>query len=462
MLVPLIVACAMLMENMDATVITTSLPTIAHELGHSPITLKIALTAYVVGLGIFIPVSGWMADRFGARRVFRSAILVFMAGSLFCALSHSLGGFVAARFLQGVGGAMMVPVGRIVIFRSVPKAELIRAIGYLTVPALLGPVIGPPVGGFITTYFHWRWIFLINIPISLLGLYLATRYMQNWREECCAALDIKGLALSGSGSALAMLGFALMGSGLLAWWWVAAMCLSGCILLVCYWRYAMHASHPLLNLRLLEIPTLRASVFGGSLFRIGLGAVPFLLPLALQEGLGRTAFSAGIVTCASAAGAITMKAMAGPVLQRFGYRRVLMVNAVLSGLVLMSYGLFSASTPLAVMLAVVLLGGLFPSLQFTSLNTIVYADISDADVSNATSLASVVQQLSLGLGVTISGVALQASNWLQGHPRLESSDFWPAFIVIGLFSMSSVLATRSLPRHAGRALTASTPEPSGT
>jgi len=356
----------------------------------------------------------------------------------------------------------MVPVGRIVIFRSVPKAELIRAIGYLTVPALLGPVIGPPVGGFITTYFHWRWIFLINIPISLLGLYLATRYMQNWREECCAALDIKGLALSGSGSALAMLGFALMGSGLLAWWWVAAMCLSGCILLVCYWRYAMHASHPLLNLRLLEIPTLRASVFGGSLFRIGLGAVPFLLPLALQEGLGRTAFSAGIVTCASAAGAITMKAMAGPVLQRFGYRRVLMVNAVLSGLVLMSYGLFSASTPLAVMLAVVLLGGLFPSLQFTSLNTIVYADISDADVSNATSLASVVQQLSLGLGVTISGVALQASNWLQGHPRLESSDFWPAFIVIGLFSMSSVLATRSLPRHAGRALTASTPEPSGT
>jgi MFS family permease len=454
MLVPLIVACAMLMENMDATVITTSLPTIAHELGHSPITLKIALTAYVVGLGIFIPVSGWMADRFGARRVFRSAILVFMAGSLFCALSHSLGGFVA--------GAMMVPVGRIVIFRSVPKAELIRAIGYLTVPALLGPVIGPPVGGFITTYFHWRWIFLINIPISLLGLYLATRYMQNWREECCAALDIKGLALSGSGSALAMLGFALMGSGLLAWWWVAAMCLSGCILLVCYWRYAMHASHPLLNLRLLEIPTLRASVFGGSLFRIGLGAVPFLLPLALQEGLGRSAFSAGIVTCASAAGAITMKAMAGPVLQRFGYRRVLMVNAVLSGLVLMSYGLFSASTPLAVMLAVVLLGGLFPSLQFTSLNTIVYADISDADVSNATSLASVVQQLSLGLGVTISGVALQASNWLQGHPRLESSDFWPAFIVIGLFSMSSVLATRSLPRHAGRALTASTPEPSGT
>jgi len=439
----------MLMENMDATVITTSLPALAHDLGQNPITLKLALTSYVVGLGIFIPISGWTADRFGARRVFTAAILVFMTGSLCCALSDSLYGFVAARFLQGIGGA----VGRIVIFRSVPKAELIRAIGYLTVPALLGPVIGPPLGGFITTYFHWRWIFLINIPISLVGLFLASRYLENWREDC-GALDVAGFALSASGSALLMLGFALVGSGLAPVWLVVLMCSAGAGLMVAYWRHAHRSEHPLLDLRLLSIPTFRASVLGGSLFRVGLGAVPFLLPLALQEGMGRNAFASGLVTCASALGAITMKTLAGPVLHRFGYRTVLLYNALFAGLAIASYGLFSVTTPLWLMLAVVLFGGLFPSLQFTSLNTIVYADIGEADASRATSLASVVQQLSLGMGVTIAGVTLQLSNAWQGHAHIESSDFWPAFLVIGLFSVASVLPTRRLPHNAGRALTA--------
>jgi len=456
MLVPLIVACAMLMENMDATVITTSLPALAHDLGQSPITLKLALTAYVVGLGIFIPISGWTADRFGARRVFCAAILVFMTGSLCCALSHTLSGFVVARFIQGIGGAMMVPVGRIVIFRTVPKAELIRAIGYLTIPALLGPVIGPPLGGFITTYFHWRWIFLINIPISLLGLVLAARYLENWRDDDGSALDIKGFALSASASALLMLGFALVGCGLLPLWQIGAMCASGAALLWLYWRHAQRIEQPLLDIRLLSIPTFRASVVGGSLFRVGLGAVPFLLPLALQEGMGRNAFSAGLVTCASAIGAISMKTLAGPLLQRFGYRSVLLYNAVLSGMVIASYGLFTIHTPLWLMLSAVLFGGLFPSLQFTSLNTIVYADIEADQVSRATSLASVVQQLSLGMGVTIAGMALELSNWWQGHAHIEASDFWPAFLLLGLFSAASVLPTRRLPANAGRTLTEQT------
>lgn len=453
MLVPLIVACAMLMENMDATVITTSLPTIARDLGQSPITLKIALTAYVVGLGIFIPICGWMADRFGARRVFCSAIVVFIAGSLGCALSNALGSFVAARLVQGIGGAMMVPVGRIVIFRTVPKTELIRAIGYLTIPALLGPVIGPPVGGFITTYFNWRWIFLVNLPISLVGLGLALHYLRDWRDEHCPPLDLTGFLLSGSGSALAMLGFALLGSPLLPLPVIGAMCGAGALLLWAYWHHAQRVEAPLLNLRLLRIPTLRASVLGGSLFRIGLGAVPFLLPLALQVGMGRSPFAAGLVTCASAVGSITMKPLAGRVLRRFGYRRVLVVNALLSALVLAGYGLFSAATPLWLMLPVVLLGGLFPSLQFTSLNTIIYADIDDAQISNATSLASVVQQLSLGMGVTVAGIALQLSNRLQGHPHLVAADFWPAFVVIGLFSAMSIWQTRRLAPQAGQALT---------
>jgi EmrB/QacA subfamily drug resistance transporter len=454
MLVPLIVACAMFMENMDSTVITTSLPAIAHYLGESPVVMKIALTAYVVGLGVFIPICGWMADRFGARRIFSSAIFIFMLGSLLCATLHSLAGFVAARFVQGIGGAMMVPVGRIVIFRTIPKNELIRAIGYLTIPALLGPVVGPPLGGFITTYFNWRWIFLINIPIGCIGLLLSMRYLGNWRDEDCGRLDVKGFILSGVGSALAMLGFALLGSELVPVWLIVAMCATGSLMLYAYWRHAHTCSQPLLDIELLSIPTLRASVLGGSLFRIGLGAVPFLLPLSLQEGLGRSPFAAGLVTCASALGSITMKTLAGPVLQRFGYRAVMTYNAILCGLVLAGYGLFGAGTPLWLMLTVVLLGGLFPSLQFTSLNTIAYADVSENLVSRVTSLASVVQQLSLGMGVTIAGIVVQLSNRLQGHAHLESADFWPAFVLIGLFAMSSAWHSRRLPLHAGLALTA--------
>jgi MFS family permease len=349
---------------------------------------------------------------------------------------------------------MMVPVGRIVIFRAVPKAELIRAIGYLTVPAMLGPVIGPPLGGFITTYFQWRWIFLINIPVGMIGLYLSLRYMQNWRDDNGGAtLDVKGFILSALGSALLMLGFALVGSALVAAVWIVAMCVAGAALLFAYWRHAHHVSQPLLDLRLLAIPSYRASVVGGSLFRVGLGALPFLLPLSLQEGMGHTAFTAGLVTCASALGALTMKALAAPILHRFGYRSVLMYNAVISGLVIAGYGLFNISTPLWLMLAAVMFGGLFPSLQFTSLNTIVYADIDADQVSRATSLASVVQQLSLGMGVTIAGMTLQLSNWGQGHTHIVASDFWPAFVVIGLFSISSIIPARRLPLNAGRALT---------
>lgn len=444
----------MLMENMDATVITTSLPAIALELGYSPITMKLALTAYVAGLGIFIPISGWMADRFGARRIFSSAIVVFMLGSLGCALSNSLTALVLARFLQGIGGAMMVPVGRIAIFRTVPKSELIRAIGYLTIPALLGPVIGPPIGGFITTYFNWRWIFLTHLPIGLLGLWLSSRHLQPWIDEECPPLDWTGFVLSGAGSALLMLGLAVIGSGLVSGLTESLLCAAGIGLLYAYWRHAITASHPLLDLRLLRIPTLRASVLGGSFFRLGLGATPFLLPLSLQVGMGHSAFAAGTVTCASAIGAITMKTIAAPVLQRFGYRRVMMINAGLCGMVLAGYGMFSAATPLWMMMAIVLFGGLFPSLQFTCLNTIVYADITDQDISKATSLASVVQQLSLGLGVTIAGMLLEGTRRLQGHVTLKSDDFWPAFAMIGLFSLLSVLPTSRLPEQAGQTLTA--------
>ncbi|MDB5989502.1 MAG: major facilitator superfamily multidrug efflux pump [Herbaspirillum sp.] len=456
-LIPLVVACALFMENMDATVLATSLPVLAHDLGQNPLTLKLALTSYVVGLGVFIPISGWVADRYGARTVFRAAMAVFMLGSLMCAASNSLLGFVAARFLQGIGGAMMVPVGRIVVFRSVPRADLVKAVSFLTLPALLGPVIGPPLGGFITTYFHWRWIFVINVPASMLGMYLASRYFENWRADDVKPLDLKGFVLSGIGSTLAMMGLSLLDGELLAPSLALCLVAAGVLMLYLYVRHARNEAFPLLNLRMLRIPTFRVSVMAGSLFRTGFGAVPFLLPMTLQVGFGMSAFHAGTVTCASAFGAMFMKAVATRILRRFGFRTVLTWNAALSGLVLASYGLFTPDTPYLIMLTAVLVGGFLPSMQFTGFNSLAYADLDNADVSNATSMASVVQQISLGLGVTISALVVTFSSRLQGHAHIGATDFWPAFMTIGLFSMASIPMVRHLANDAGAALTGHNP-----
>lgn len=434
---------------MDATVLATSLPALARDLNQDPVTLKLAMTAYVAALGVFIPVSGWMADKLGARRVFRAAMLVFITGSILCAVSGSLFTFVAARFLQGIGGAMMVPVGRVIIARSVSKSELVKAVSYLTLPALLGPVVGPLLGGFLTTYFHWRWVFLINIPICLLGLYLAGRYIENFIEPDAAPLDVKGFILTSVGAALIMLGLSLFGTPLVDGATPIAMCAIGAISLVMYYRHSTQVAHPLLDFRLLRIPTLHASVVGGSLFRVGLGAVPFLLPLALQEGLGMTAFQAGMITCASAFGSLFMRLIASSVLRRYGFRTTLMVNAVFAGIALACYGIFTIHTPYLLIAAIVLMGGIFPALQFTCLNSIAYADIDSRDAGRVTSLASVIQQLSLGLGITIAGIVLQLSSFVQGHSTIVESDFWPAFIVIGLFSIASVPVTRRLPANAG-------------
>ncbi len=452
MLVPLIVACALFMENMDSTVLSTSLPLIAQDLGESPITLKLALTTYLISLAVFIPISGWIADRFGTRNVFRTAIGVFVLGSICCGISSTLPELVIARFIQGMGGAMMVPVGRLALLKSVEKRDMVRALNYLTIPALVGPVLGPPLGGFITTYWHWRWIFYINIPIGVLGFVLATKYIPDLYEDDVPPLDIRGFVLSGLGLSILMLGLSTIGRHLIPVSLALGLVAIGAALLVAYLRHAKGLAHPLLRLDLFRIPTFRAGVAGGTLFRIGVGATPFLLPLMLQLGFGMTPMESGALTFISAAGAMFMKTLSLRILQRWGFRRVLIVNAALAGLALSSYGFFSHDTPVIVMLAVVAFGGFFPSLQFTCLNSIVYADIASADASRATSLASVVQQLSLGLGVTISGMVLQASSRLAGHEHLTTRDFLPAFLVIGLFSWLSIPVTRQLAADAGTEL----------
>ena len=450
--VTLIVAVALFMETMDSTVIATSLPVIAADLGEDPIALKLAITSYLLSLAVFIPVSGWMADRFGARTVFRMAIVVFTVGSAACGFAESLFDFVLFRIVQGMGGAMMVPVGRLVILRSVPKAELISALAWLTIPALMGPVLGPPLGGFITTMFDWRWIFWINIPIGLLGFLLATRYIADFREEEVPPLDIKGFFLSGIGLSGIVFGFTTIGQGLFPTEIVFGLIAIGITSCWLYVRHARKTPNPLLDLNLLSIDTFYASIVGGFLFRIGVGASPFLLPLFLQLGFGMTPLQSGMLTFATAVGAIAMKTTAAPILRRVGFKRVLVWNAVISALFIATASLFSAATPSAVIMAVLLVGGFFRSLEFTAVNSLAYADIGDRDISKATSFASVGQQLSMSAGVAVAALVLEFERMGRGSQDVLASDFPAAFLVVAAFAASSAFVFMRLPKTAGSSL----------
>jgi EmrB/QacA subfamily drug resistance transporter len=448
-LVPLIVACALFMENLDSTVIATALPAIARSLDEDPLRLNLAITSYLLSLAVFIPLSGWVADRFGARSVFRAAIVTFTLGSACCGLAHSLPQLVAARILQGLGGAMMVPVGRLVMLRSVPKSELVRAMSYLTVPALLGPVMGPPLGGFIVTYSSWRWIFYINLPIGLLGVVLATLFIDNVKEEACWPLDVRGFVLAGIGLAGLMFGFETAGRGVLPLPAVAALLAAGAISIALYILHSRVHAYPIIDLGLLRIPTFRSAVLGGGLFRIGIGALPFLLPLMLQLGFGLTPFASGLLTFASAAGAMTMKMTAAPIIRSLGFRRVLLGNAVISSAFVASYALFSPATPHWVILLALLAGGFFRSLQFTSTNTLIFADVPPAMMSRATSFQSMAQQLSVSIGVGAGALLLHLTLLVAGRATLGADDFAAAFVAVGLIALTSVLFYLPLAREAG-------------
>lgn len=449
MLVPLIVSCALFMENMDSTVIATSLPAIAKDLGENPLALKLALTSYLVALAVFIPISGWFADRYGSRRVFAGAIAVFMAGSLASAVSSSLAAFVAARFLQGMGGAMMVPVGRLVLLRAVPKSELIRALNTLTITGLLGPVVGPPLGGFITQAAHWRWIFLINIPIAILGIVLVLRYIPNLREEKNPPLDLRGFALTGVGLSTLMLGLSALGGHLLPPEAIAACIAAGTLLLLLYGWHALRTEHPVMDLRLFRIPTFATGVLGGNLFRLGVGATPFLLPLLFQLGFGMEPFTSGLLTCAVAVGAMFMKTMTSWTLRRYGFRRVLVINGVVTSAAIAIPAFFTAATPHALIFVVLLVGGCVRSLQFTALNAVTFADASREQMSQATGISSMSQRLAQSLGVAIGAYALEVAARAQGHADITAESFWPAFVFIGLLSATSSLYHARLPANAG-------------
>ncbi len=444
----MILAVAMFMEHMDSTIIATSLPAIAEDLRTSPVSLKLALTTYLVALAIFIPISGFMADRFGAKRVFRMAIGVFVLGSIACALSNSLPAFIAARFVQGMGGAMMTPIARLVLVRATPRSELITAMAWLTVPALIGPVVGPPVGGFITTYFSWHWIFLINVPIGIAGIVISGWVLPHFEAEAGARLDVTGFLLAALAASGVVFGTSVISLPALPPAVGAATVAGGLIAAGLYLRHARNTQRPLLDFRLFANRAFRSAILGASAFRIGAGAIPFLLPLMFQLGFGMTPFQSGLFTFVSAFGAIAMKFIATAALRAAGFRFVLIFAALMASAMFASIALVNPTTPYALIIGVLVANGFFRSLFFTSANALVFAEIGDHEASQATAISAASQQISIAIGVAVGGGILEAATRLSGA-SLGLDDFGHAFVIVAVLSALSSLFFLTLPNDTG-------------
>lgn len=458
-LIAAIVASALFMQNLDSSAVTTALPAMARDLGQAPASLGVAITSYLVALTVFIPVSGWVADRFGPKRVFMLAIVVFTLASALCAQATGLGTLIAARVLQGMGGAMMVPVARLLLLRQVRKDEMLNAMAWLTMPAMIGPISGPPLGGFLTDAFGWRSVFLINLPIGVIGLALVAWKIPRLPTTHPGPPDLKGLALVGSALALVMTGLETLGRhvipGWLSWGALGLGLIAGWAAI----RHCRRVERPALDLSLLDYQSFRTSVVYGSLFRIGAGATPFLVPMLLQVGFGESASEAGLVSFATALGALAMKPLARPILRRWGFRTVLMGGAVLSAVGVAVGALFTPAWPLAAIFVVLALGGLCRSLQFTALNTLGFVDVPQARLSAATSFSGTTQQLAPALGVVLATTALESSLALAGRPALAPADFAVGFLVAGAVVLASAPLFARLARDAGTAVSGHRPKP---
>lgn len=447
-IVPLIVACALFMQNLDSTCLATALPAIAASLDESPVRLHLAITSYLLALAVFLPISGWVADRFGARLIFRIAIGIFSLGSIMCALSNGFQELIVARLVQGLGGAMMVPVGRLILVRSVEKSELVAAMVLMSIPAVVGPVIGPLVGGFITTVASWRWIFWINVPVGVVGIILVTRFIEEVRDIEVKRFDWPGFFLSGFGLGATLFAMDTGGIGRGVDPLSVVFFVAGAVTLVLYVFHSRRVDNPILDLSLFKITTFRVSITGGSIFRIGVGAVPFLLPLLMQEGFGYTPLQSGAITFVSAAGSFGMRALTRRILRRFGFRTVLIWNALVASGFISLCAIFNADTPRAVMMAIIFFGGVFRSLEFTSLSAIAFADIEAPQMSHATSLQQMAQRVSQSMGVAISAFILH----IMGGDAPNVPIFALAFALIGLISATSAVSFVGLQSDAGAEL----------
>ena len=425
----------------------------ARTFGYDPVRMNVALTSYLLSLTVFIPASGWIADRFGTRNVFRGAVLVFTVGSILCGLSNGLFELVASRVLQGIGGAMMVPVGRLLLLRTAAKSELVAAMAWLTMPALIGPVVGPPLGGFIVTYFNWRWTFFINIPVGLVGILAVTLFIPDFREPPRGAFDFRGLLLTGVALICGMFGLETVGRGLVSPQLTAGMIIAGVAVALLYYLHARRIEAPLLDFTLMKLPCFGLSFSAMMLFRTGIGAIPFLLPMMLQVGFGDAAVESGMITFASSAGALVMKPAAQYALRLFGFRNTLIWNGVLSGVMLTMCALFRPTWPAAAIYLVLLVGGLFRSLQFTAYNTLAYGDVPRPRMSAATSLYTAGQQLAATIGVSVGALSLELARTFSNHVTPRNTDFSAAFVVVGLMTLAAAPVAFWMPITAGDDLT---------
>lgn len=439
---PWVVATALFMEQLDSTIVNTAVPSMAASLGVTPLSLKAVVTSYILSLAVGIPVSGWIADRFGTRRVFATAVGIFTVASIACGLSSNVPMLVAARVLQGLGAAMMTPVGRLAIVRTFAKSELLTAMNFVIIPALIGPLLGPTVGGLIVHWLSWRDIFFVNVPIGLVAFVMIQRHMPDYRGDDRRPLDFVGLTLFGTGTAILSWLLEIFGEHEIDALSAGALLLLSLSLLAAYVWHARQVLYPLIRLSLFRIRTFRVSVAGGFVTRLGIGGMPFLLPLLYQLGLGLPAWESGLLMMPTAAAAMGMKFLSSHILRRFGFRRTLIVNTVLLGSTISMFSLVSPGTPLIVIVLLALTQGFFNSLQFSSVNTMGYADIAPADASMATSVASMCQQMSLSFGLACGSLI---AGWYLGHVAQTeqlavTSALHKTFLTVGALTILSSLS----------------------
>jgi len=448
---PWVVAVALFMQQLDGTIVNTAVPTMADSLGVDALSLKSVLTSYTIAIAVFIPLSGWLADRFGTRRVFALAVLIFTLGSLACGLSRSVPMLVAARVLQGIGAAFMMPVGRIALLRTFPKSGILRAMNFVIIPALLGPLLGPLMGGVIVHKLPWHWIFLINIPIGILGLYLIKRYMPDHRSKEKERLDKTGFLLFGSGIALLSWVLEIFGEHRTNLWQASGLAVLSLLLLAAYTWHARRKRDPLLAIELFRLRTFRVAVAGGFVTRLGISGMPFLLPLLYQLGMGFSAWQAGLLVMPQALAAIGMKLMVQRILARFGHRQVLVFNTVIIGIMIGAFSRVGPGTPIWVILLFSLAQGTVSALQFTAMNSLAYADTSDEQASDASTIASTGQQLSISFGIAFASLVTAA--FVGGINRSDTAVLIPAlhhaYLLLGSVTIASSLTFVTLKRTDG-------------
>jgi EmrB/QacA subfamily drug resistance transporter len=453
-LLPWLVAVAFFMESLDTTILNTAVPTIADALGIAPLSMKAALTSYTISLAVFIPISGWIADKYGTRLVFLTAIGVFSLGSLACGVSTNMPMLVAARILQGCGGALMMPVGRITMVRTFPRQELVKAMSFVAIPGLIGPLIGPLAGGLIVGYLHWRMIFFVNLPIGIVGMYLVYRFMPDYKAEKTEPMDIVGLCLFGSGIALLSYVLEIFGEHELGMRSIIFLLAVSGLLLFAYARHALTTDHPLLRLILFKIRTFRVAVVGSFATRLGVGGLPFILPLLYQIGLGYTPVQSGMLIMPQPLAAMSLKVFMPRILAKFGYRRVLLYNTLAIGAIIMLFMRVAPGTPVALIVALAFSLGFVSSMQYTCINTLVFADLPDSETSAGSSISSTVQQMSMSFGV--AAASLLAALFLGGEHRpgpagMVAGIHW-TFLTLGLMTVLSALIFRPLAPNDGAAI----------